>query len=198
MGDVSNEATSNEVVPPKMDDDNSQYVSYETHKKLLSQRKADQAKAKDLEEKYNALLAEKQANEEQALAEQGKFKEMFEKERQQSQILQDQMREAANRELKFKKEIALKSMLGTLKKDDYLVFADINAIQLSDDGQIDIESVKEVAEKFQNDHPHLLLQESASLPNGAPKPPNSNKLSYAEWVQLPAKEQKARMKDVVD
>lgn len=193
---MSDNASSNVNPDPVVPEPKSNSVAYDTYSKVLSQRKADQAKLKDLQEAHNALLAEKQSAEEVAKAEQGKFQELFESEQKRSEELQANINQRIVQDVNRTKEQALRAELKGLRKDEYLKFADLSAVVIDDNGVVDPESVKEVASIFRESYADLISQ-SASLPNNAPgKGPQS--LTYEAWSKLPGKEKAARSHEVKD
>jgi len=190
---VSNNVETPEVVPPKPDN---QSVAFETYQKVLSQRKADQVKLKELQESHNAMLAEKQSAEDAAKAEQGRFEELFQTEQKKAQDLQANIDSRILQDVTRSKKNALKVELQGLRKDEYLQFADVNSIVMDDNGVIDIESVKNVASTFRESYSDLFAK-SSSLPDSAPgKGPQT--LTYDAWMKLPASEKATRSHEVKD
>lgn len=172
-------------------------VSRDAYDKLLGQRKADQAKIRDMEARLGTIEAEKAAAAEAALAEQGKFKEMFESEKQRRADLEASLTEFKQNDIIRRKTDALKSSIGDVLKDEYLRFADFNKIELSEDGSIIPETVQAVAEAFKIEHPHL-IRPIKDLPSDSGSSGGPKKLSYKDWLALPASEQRRRMAEVED
>ena len=182
------------VVVPQTKEDS---VKYETYKKVLDQRKSDQARLKSIDEELNALKAEKASAEEARLAEQGKFQEMYEAEQLKAKALQESIDANNAREARRSKEEALRRELGPLRKPEYLNFADVESISMDADGNIDPESVKQVALRFKDSYADLIGDKAGGLPNGAPKE-GSKGLTMAEYLKLSASEMKKRQHEVVD
>lgn len=188
----------NEVVPPNTDaSQNDQTVKYDTYAKLLSQHKTNKAKLSSVTEELNTLKAERQAAEEAALAEQGKFQQMFETKSKEVEMLQAKLGDYELQNVIRIKQDALKAALPTLRKEEYLKFADINSIQIDENGVVDMDSVASVANGFKQSYGDLLSTPNANLPNGAPKDGKIG-LTYEQWLKLSAKEQMARSHEVKD
>ncbi len=169
-------------------------VAFETHKRLLDQRKADQAKARDLQAKLDAAMADKEAAETTRLAEQAQWKDLYEKEKKKAEGLGSQLQHLTTSQIESRKREAVKEALGGVRKDDYLKFLDLNAVQLNDDGSVDAESVKAAANKFRESYPELVaVKPAGKIPNeaasgykpGAPK--SLEEMTFAEKKALLAK-----------
>lgn len=157
-------------------------VSVEAHKRLLAQRKADRDKARALEEERNTLKAQLEAKDAETLAEQSRYKELYEAEKKKREESDGKLADMSRAQVESAKKAALREALG-ISKQEYLKFADLSSIQMNDDGTPDSDSLKAVANKFRESYPELLpVKASGTLPNnapgngGAPKPPKS----YAE------------------
>ena len=144
-------------------------VSIETYKRTLAQRKADKARADALAEENAALKAEKETAEAQRMADEKRFKDLYETEKKKREASDARINEMTQAQITNAKKSALSKELGGVKSE-YLVFADLASIQMGDDGEADPESVKEAANKFRAKHPELLPAKSGgTLPNNAPK-----------------------------
>jgi len=196
MTDVASGDVNQEPVVPQKEVVGDQ-VAYSSYKKVLDQRKADNARLKETQEQLNTLLAEKASEDEAKLAEQGKFKELLEAEQLKSQQATEQLQAFKEQGVIRSKEEALRKEIGQLKNPDYLKFADISNISMDADGKIDTESVKQVALNFKDSYPDLLQGDSNNLPNSAPGKASGG-LTYEKWLSLPSREQKARMSEVID
>lgn len=165
-------------------------VSYESHRKLLDQRKADQLKLKTLQDQISAISQERETHQNSSLEEQKKFKDLWENERKKNAALADQFNGLTKSVSESKKRAALSRELGTVKKDEYLRFADFDSIVVGEDGEVDLDSVKDVATRFKRDHSDLLAAAPGKiLPSGAPRSPSMignkpdiSKMSMAELL----------------
>jgi uncharacterized protein YdbL (DUF1318 family) len=150
--------------------DTSKQVSYESYQKVLNQRKADQAKVKELTQQMQALMQERESANTTALEEQKKFKDLWEQERKKNASLSEQFNGLQNSITESKKKAALAKELGPVKREEYLKFADLNSIVIDESGEVDMDSVRDVAAKFKKDYADLVSASPAKgLPSAAPK-----------------------------
>lgn len=164
-------------------------VAYETYKKVLDQRKADQAKARELAAEVERLRSEREAEQEAKLAEQKRFEELYAAEKKKAEDLSNKIKEAETKSVMQKKRDALKQALGGVKRDEYLSFADLNSVLVLEDGTVDPDSVKAAAAKFREAHPELVAaRQTAPLPNesatGFTAPPKGKALHELKPAEL--------------
>jgi hypothetical protein len=122
----------------------------------------------------------KEAAEKQALAEQGKFKELAEKEAARAQSL-------AQRAIKA--ELALH--LPGLIKPDLIKLVDTAALKISDDGSI--EGIEDVAAAFKAANPEYFRDAAPQVP-GTPKPGAATPgapASFQDWEKMPTEQRMA-------
>jgi len=165
-------------------EDKKEVVSYDTHKKLLGQRKADQLKLKQLEEQLESFTQKQQQAEEAKLAEQGEYKkilsvreEELRKERELRQSTEKQINDA------YKLNAFYSKLPGKIPRKEYLSFVDLDSIALNPETRdVDMESVQQVVNRFMEDHPTLVkLNDDRRLPADAPK--NNSPSTYAEALR---------------
>jgi hypothetical protein len=163
-------------------------VDYETYKRTVSREKALKAQLAEAQAKAKEFDDWKAQQEEQKMMEEKKYKELLtkrdeeiKKEREARSNLQNQMVSSLKRQ-------ALERELGGVKRPEYLSFADLASIELGEDGQIVIESLKSVADAFRNTHADLIKGSSDALPSGAPKAAfqgeAQKELTYKEMLEL--------------
>jgi hypothetical protein len=172
-------------------------VAFDTYKKVLDQHKASQAKAREAAAQLEALKAEKDEADKARMAEQAKFKELWEAAEKKAQALDGQIKQMTASQIEAKKREALKSELGGVRKDDYLKFADLSSVHLGEDGSVDIESVKATANKFREAYPELVSPKSGvkPLPGEAAagyQPPKPKSLAEMTSAELAAEYAKTR------
>lgn len=139
-------------------------VSYKTHAKLLDQRKADQAKLKELEATLSQFQEQQKKAEEERLRANDQYKELAEqKELELSKLLQerDQERAAA---IKHQKILAFKETIGDLANPAYTKMVDWEAIQVDENGSVNIESLKEYGNQFRAEHASLFKNTNTPSP----------------------------------
>lgn len=202
MSGINNSASSASDQASGLDQENldkpKDVVSYETHRKLLSQKKA-------ADERVEQLLKEKQQAEEAELQKKGdvqkllKIKEdtLLEKEKE-VERLKSEKENVMKTYLEERKLQAIKEKLpAPLAKPEYSAFLDTDSVQFKPDTlEIDETSVERVAGDFVKNHPFLLKLDAKILPNGSPKA--TGKLPYEEWLKLPVTEKRKRWKDVAN
>ena len=172
-------------------------VAYETYKKTVDQVHNQKRELDELRSKIAEFNARQESQEKEKLESQQKFEELYKSEQEKASKILEEKSLVEKQFQKHLKENALKSELGKIKKDEYLQFADIDSITLDESGTINIDSVKDVANKFRENYSDLLISETNLPPSDAPKGKSGKKLSYDDWLKLPAKDQKARLKDVI-
>ncbi len=170
-------------------------VSYEVHRKLLGQRKTDQAKMKDLEAKINSFVTEKTQNEENKLAEQGEYKKLVETRDAEIAKLNSENNEYKTSFDKAIKLSAFRDQLGgTVDNNQYYDFVNVDNIVIDpESGTVDDASVEMVVNEFKQSHSKLYTPKSAKvLPNNAPSttetpqitPSNKTEISTALRTEL--------------
>jgi len=155
-------------------------VSKDMHKFKDRFRDAE-ARAAEYEAKLKAI-------EEQKLKDEQKYQELYEREKNE-RTKAEQARESERQlYLRAVKLSALKAELGNIK-DQYLMHADIDSIEVKEDGTLSSESVHSVVNKFREEHPALIPQQSSgnitnyASPtsfNSAPKDKSLSEMSYEE------------------
>ena len=139
-------------------------VEYKTHKKLLDQRKADQAKLRDLEATLANFQAQQKKAEEDKLIANQQYKELAEqKERELNQLLQERDLERAAA-IKHQKMLAFKEHVGDLADASYSKLVDWENINVSENGLVDIDSLKEYGNAFKAQHGSLFKNVNAPNP----------------------------------
>jgi hypothetical protein len=148
-------------------------------------------RAKDAEARANQLEAELKAREEAKLQEQNNYKQLFENKNSELEQERQKAKQAHERFMKTTKLAALKEELGVNIKGEYLQFAALDKIVLTDDGQIEKESLREVANSFRKEHGQLIPSNSnTNITGHAPASGDVNevkdlsKMSTEEKIRL--------------
>lgn len=158
----------------------------------------DMHKFKKEREEYKAAMNELQsqlkAQEETKMQEKEQWKELYEKREAELEL---ERQKAQNQSSKFTnavKRSALKTELGGKIKDEYLSFASLDSVSVSDEGIVDPESLRNVANEFRKQHGQLIPKEEqaeitghASIVEEVSAKVNTSGKSAAELVQLYAK-----------
>jgi hypothetical protein len=153
-------------------DDAQETVSYQQHKRLLAQRKADQLKAKEMAEKlaeYERRDAERQ---ESLLKEQQKYKELAELKEQKLKEYEAREHEREKALMDGAKLNAFKELLpGQVTNKSYYAFVNLDAIEIDPEtGVVDQDSVEKQVNEFVTHHRGLFTPNTgARLPHEAPE-----------------------------
>lgn len=173
-------------------------VAYETHQKLLAEKKARDVRLKEVEEKLSAFEKAQLEAEEAKLRDQGEFKSLLDKEKALRMQKEDELNSLKTGLQNSIKRQALEEKLGgKLKKSEYAAFIPFESIVMDTETmKVDEGSLNEVSETFAKSYKELFdFGGKGSTPPGT-APKSSTPLSYEAWRKLPLKEQKARMHEV--
>ena len=174
-------------------------VSYDTHRKLLDEKKKVASERDALQAKLKEIEDKRTADEAKALEEQGNFKKLHEQEKTRAEkaekerdAILENIREAQ------KRQAILRHVSGTVPENVREKLIDVSEVALNEDGSVNEDSAKLAAQEFEKAYPYLVDKgKGGDLPNEAAKGGAKTKLSYAEWQALPtAAEMKKRWKDV--
>jgi len=165
---------------------NEEMISYSTHKRLLSQRKSDQEKMRDLEKQLETINTETKSNADAELEKQGEYKKLLEtrnaeldKARGDNSLLATELTNT------WKKQAFFGKLKGKLRKPEYEKFVDYSNIALDPETKlVDDESVNLAVNSFMDNYADLLETTSVrTLPANAPTnqtPQSINSMSQAE------------------
>lgn len=159
-------------------------VSYESHRKLLDEKKKLDQRLREIEEA-------KKAEHEAKLVEEGKLKEALElkekellDERNKRLSYEEQHREA-------KKLSAVIRGLGSDVNEKWygVISQHTDSVVVNEDGSIDSKSVTQVAESLKKMWPEMIEKKPQGMPNGTPQGV-LNKINRSEWLKLSSVEMK--------
>lgn len=149
------------------------------------------SKAKELEAALTEYQIKLKSIEEEKLVEEKRFKELYEKRTEELEAQKRAAKERENQYLKSLKMVELKKELGANIKDQYLIHANIDAIEFNEDGTLNRESLVTVANKFRQEHGELIPKSSNvnitghAASNGEVTPPKTlEQMSMAEKIAL--------------
>ena len=167
------------------------YIPKDKVDEILAEKKKLQSRQKEFEqrdkEKEEAKL--KEANEWKQLV------DLKEKELSEHKTTLQQMKDQAVVRSKLESFV---STIGVGKVDQkYWQLIDLDKIVVNPEtGDVDKNSVAKAVEDFKKDYPQIIIgQGKAPLPTDAPQ--TAQTISYSEWLKLPAKEMRKRLKDIV-
>lgn len=176
-------------------------VSYETHERLLGEKKKLQTQFKEMSDRLKAF-EDKQANEEREseLAKgnyaklEKQLKDELEQERARSKSLLD-------KDIRRAKEAAVIAASKGSLKQKALSLINFDEIALDSEGNPDELSVQKSLKSFKAQWPELIQDSNTSTPpNGAPRGnAKEGLMTYDKWLKLP-REEKAKYapKDLAD
>lgn len=164
-------------------------VSNDLHKFKSKYRDAE-AKATELEQRLKAI-------EEEKMLEKNQYKELFEQKTEEFEALRNEVQTKEEKYRDTAKRAALKAELGDIRSE-YLAHANINAIELDENGIPSKESVLGVANDFREKHAVLIPSKADSSSTALPptsEPPVSEltkeqlneklaKMSHAEKINF--------------
>lgn len=173
----------------------SEDVSYESHQRLLQQRKADQRKAKELEQELSRYRDADRAREQQELEAKGEYSKILSERENRIQELEAREEERLRREVESAKLNAfVRALPGKLRSQDYLAFVNTDDIPLDPESKsVDEGSLRRVVADFMSKHSVLVEPEKkVNVPNQAPAPSainlgTDNKSSNEQLIELLAK-----------
>ena len=127
-------------------------------------------KLKEAEAKLNQKTEEVEYLNRERLEADKKYKELYEKERDDKVKALEQIKVERKNFLDSHKVNYLIQELGGLGRSEYIKHANLNAIEINEDGTIDQNSLKKEADRFRQEHAVLLKNfKLPTLPNEAPK-----------------------------
>lgn len=182
-------------LPPKPGD----HVAYETHRKLLGEKKAAAERARVAEARTAELEAEDKARTEKKLQDDGEHKKMLE-------IREKELAEARAKIAASDAQMAdsrkLDAFLNTLEgKVDRKFWNHIDLEKVIIDpttNEVDEMSVTKAVEQFKAEYPEIINipGKGSGLPPESPKGGSVTPSSVDEWKKLPLKERKEKMAEV--
>jgi len=184
---------------PNSDDDNTDGVSIETHRKLLREKKRAAERARELEAKVSEYEAAEKERHEKSLQEQNKYQELLALREKELAEEREKTAETERRRLQARKVKAVLDKLPGSLPDAYLIHINADKVLVNPDtGEIDDSSVHHVCKEFLEHH-HVLLGKPVSTAQVDPSAPVANsagKLSAEDWKSLPSKERKEKISQV--
>ncbi len=174
-------------------------VQYDTHLKVLNEKKLQQERAAKLEEELKALKQEKEAKEKEELEQQGNWKKLLEQERERAKELESKHNSLLGSIQEARKRSAvLRFVNGTVPEEVVGTLLSVEGVALNEDGTVNEDTAKVVAQEFERKFPYVVLRnnKNGTLPSDAAHTGAGTKLTYQEWLKLPAKEMNKRYGEV--
>lgn len=165
-------------------------VAYETHQKLLSEKKALAARLATFE-------AEQKANAEKALKDKEDWKALAEAKDTELKAVSEKLakrEEISNKGMKLR---AILDAVGGKIDESYFPLIPVDMVEIDPDtGLPDKAKVAAAVKVIQTKYAQIITPKTGALPTSEAARGATQKLSYSSWLGLPIDEQKKRMKDV--
>lgn len=170
-----------ESTPPKNDP-----VSYETHRRLLDEKKKIQAK-------LAAFEAAQKAKEEEELAKKGEVQKLLDIAKREAEELRIKVKANEEREIQAKKLSSVIRGLGSSVDEKWygVIGQHIDEVVFnSDTGEIEQMSVTSVVDNLKKTWPEMLKKTTPGMPGDAPRGNGATTISRDDWLKLSAKDMK--------
>lgn len=164
---VSNEG-GDSLAGSETTEDSSQMVKFESYQKVLSQKKAQDEKLRDMQSKLAEFEAAEATKLEAQLRDEKRHDEIIQTLKQKNEELSGRLGQVQGEIANSIKRQALEREIGGFAHPDYARFAQLDSIGLTEDGSVDTETLGREAKRIRETHPHLLKASVPNLPNGAP------------------------------
>lgn len=169
-----------------------EFVKREAYQEVTKDMLKYKEQKKNLSAELNEYKSKLEAIEEERLRENQQYQELYEKAKSEVEQLKNSYESEKERNIRLAKMTALKQELGGDIRNEYLTHANLNGIELRDDGSLSPDSVREVANQFREEHSQLIPSKSNSqITNQAPsngglvtKEKTLSDLSYSEKAAL--------------
>lgn len=154
-------------------------VSYETHRRLLDEKKKVQAER-------DALAKDKEDRERKEMEAKGEYQKLLDAERNEKKQLADKLSAHERSMLEAKKFHALHKALDGSVDEKYWGFLPIDKVLVDPDtGEVNAASVAEAASIVKTNYPELLRRKGGpNLPNEAPKGNDASTITETDWKKL--------------
>lgn len=177
-------------------------VSYDTHRKLLAEKKRVAEELSRTRAQLDALNREKEEAERRKLEEQGEWKKLHESEKKRAEELAAKLSERDEKDRNILKLGALLDKLPGKVEKPYmpLIYDHLERVAIDPEtGAVDEQSAAAIAREIEQNYPKIITRTRGGIPmpSEAPKT-GSQSLGYDEWLKLPAAEMRKRYKDVRD
>ena len=173
------------------------YVKHSTYVGVIDEVKNVKSKLKGALAELNEYRVKEQQLQEQKMIEEKKYLEVIESLKAEKERLAGEVNTHLQDKLDYRKMTAAMSVMqakGINLESKYFGLLPIDQIAITDDGDIDSNSVANVIENFQKEHPRLTLPTSKLLPNdksGSMGP----MISTEQWKKLGPEERKQALKE---
>lgn len=171
-------------------------VSYESHQKLLNEKKKRDEDLRLAREELKKFQDERKIMEETALREKEDYKKLFESREAELKAEREARQGIENQILDSKKMRSFLQNVGTPIPEKFWGLIDLDRIAVDPaTGTIDDVIVKNYADEFKKNYFEITMNRGPKIPDNGPIN-DKNSLTYEQWLKLPPSEQRKRIKDV--
>lgn len=168
-------------------------VSYETHRRLLDEKKREQAARKQLEAELEMFRAKEKQIEEEKLKQTGEYQKLLQLREEENKKLKSELDSFENRFKRAAKMNAFIKAAGTELDDKWLQLVDVDSIAVRpDDNEIDMMSLQSSVETFRKTWPEAFKPKGSPIP--ADMPNGQGHITESEWRKLPKAADKTKYK----
>jgi len=171
-------------------------VAYETHQRLLGEKKKrdeELRKANELLAKYEL---EKKQLEENSLREKEDYKKLFEAREIELNKTKEDLNSIQTQILESRKLKSFFNNVGTIG-DEFLPLVELDKIAVDPNtGMPDETTAKQYADEFRKKYWKILDNGTSKIPENRPSPFKAG-LTYEQWQKLPYSEQKKRLNEII-
>lgn len=171
------------VTPPEVKSERADFVTLDTHRKLLDEKKKAQAK-------LDEYIAKEKEREEADAKKRGDFDTILKAREEELQSEKAKRLELESTLTQGRKLSAVIDALGGSVDPRWYKLIDISNVAINpDSGEVDTLTVAKVAESLKREWPEM-LRPASKLPANAPQglEGGAGKISRSEWLKLSAKE----------
>lgn len=164
-------------------DSGNKFVSAEAYERIQSDMVKWKKRARENEAKVNEWESEKKSREENKALEEKRYLELLEQQKAENETLKSNLGALEKNWQDAQKYSEINRHLGNNFDQQYAGLIPFEEIEVTEDGKVDPESAKRVAEGFKQKHPRLFMSPSTQPPGHYPNG-SGKKISASEFAQL--------------
>lgn len=174
------------------DQDKKDTVAYETHKKLLAEKKK-------VQEELEALKAKDAERERKELEQQGNWKKLLEQTQSEKSKVEKELSTLYGELENAKKRNAVLKFVSGMVPDPAKEWIKVDGVALNEDGTVNLDTAKLVAQEFEKNFSFAVLKDKANggLPADAARG-GAQKLTVSQWKALPSSKEMREKQSLVD
>ncbi len=170
-----------------------------TYDDAVTEAKNAKARAAAAEAKLAEIDAKKRADEEAEAIKRGEFEKVATSAKAEAEAAKAETAKLKAEQLEARKLGAFLRGLGGELGEQFYQLVDVNEIKADAEGKIDQSSLKKYTDNFRTTYATVIGKPGGNTPpGGKPGGMGGPGLTVEEWKALPLKEQKARMKEVME